>query len=61
MKFSGYLGAEKVTFYLEGRLYLIHEDGSEEPYNEEYYDEDQYMTIREMLLRDGVSNLIDLD
>lgn len=61
MKFSGYLDGEKVTFCLDGmaRLILIHADGSEEPYNEEYYDEDQYTTIRTMLIRDGITQLTD--
>ena len=59
MKFTGYLDGEKVTFTLDeiGYLILTHQDGTEEQYNEEYYDEDQYATVRLMLLRDGVTNL----
>ena len=61
MKFTGYIDGEKVTFALNdaGRLIVTYADGSEEPYNEEYYTDDSYFTIRDMLNRDGVRNLMD--
>ena len=48
MKFTGYIDGEKVTFALNdaGR-------------HEEYYTDDSYFTIRDMLNRDGVRNLMD--
>lgn len=62
MKFTGYIEDERVTIYLDaGILTITHADGTEEPYNDEYYGEDQYSTIRFMLIRDGVRDLRDAD
>ena len=63
IKFTGILEGEKVTFELDGmgRLVMTNADGTEELYNEEYYDNDQYGTIREALLRDGVRELMDAE
>lgn len=58
MKFTGYMDGTKVTFSLDsGRLIVRYADGSEEQYNGEWYDEDSYRTIKDMLLRDGVRDL----
>lgn len=64
MKLSGYFNGEHVTFYQDnaGRLIMAYDDGTEERYNEEYYDDDSwYMTIRTMLTRDGVLDLHETD
>ncbi len=57
--FTGYLDGEKVLFSLDDiwHLILTHSDGTEEQYNEEYYDGDSYVTIRDMLIRENVTDL----
>lgn len=59
MTFTGYTEDGFCTFTLDdmGSLMMTKPDGTEEPYNEEIYDEDQYTTIRQMLIRDGVRDL----
>lgn len=58
MKCTGYIGSDFCTFTVnDNRLIVTRPDGTEEPYNEEQYDEDSYFTIRSMLMRDGVRDL----
>ena len=59
MAFTGYIGSDFCSFTLDniGRLIVTRPDGTEDTYNEEYYDDDQYETIRSMLIRDGVREL----
>ena len=58
MKFTGYIDSDFCTFTVrDDRLIITRPDGTEEPYNEEQYDEDSYSTIRFMLISDGVRDL----
>lgn len=58
MKFTGYIDSDLCTFTLENyRLVVNHPDGTTYLYNEEGYDEDSWITIRDMLVRDGVRDV----
>ncbi len=63
MKFTGYINNDFCTFTIDwaGHLIVTTMNGDEYQYNEESYDEDSYGTIRDMLIRDGVRDMCNVE